>query len=180
MRRALAVTTAAAALGLSACGGDGNASSGSGQSSRERAQDGALKFAECMRENGVDMPDPEVGENGGIRIQVPEERGRVKPDNNPKVDAAHEKCEQHLQSGLNELSTEQRAELRDAGVKYAECMRGKGIDMPDPSAEGGMQFRFRAGEPGAVNPESPKFREAHEACEQHLAKVRPGAKEESP
>lgn len=137
-----------------------------------------------MRANGVDVPDPQVGPNGGIRIGTPEGSGsssseRIDPEN-PKFQAAQEKCGKHLRSGLRELSPEKRAEMRDAAVKYAECMRGEGIDMPDPQADGGMVFRYRRGEAGGVNPESPKFKAAHEACEQHLAKVRPGATEESP
>lgn len=180
MRRALAVTTAVAAFGLSACGGDG--SSTDDGSARDRAQEGALKFAECMRENGVDMPDPQVGEDGGIRItrEAGPGSGESMDGPGPKARAAEQKCGRHLRDGMPEPTPERRAEMRDAGVRYAECMRGEGIDMPDPQADGGMVFRYRRGEPGGVNPESPKFKAAHETCEEHLAKVRPGAAEESP
>ena len=34
-------------------------------------QDGALKFAQCMREHGVDMPDPQFSEDGAMTVSVP-------------------------------------------------------------------------------------------------------------
>jgi hypothetical protein len=33
-------------------------------------QAGALKYAKCMRENGVDMPDPQFVEGGGMTMQM--------------------------------------------------------------------------------------------------------------
>jgi hypothetical protein len=35
-----------------------------------KMRDQALKFAKCMREHGVDMPDPTFDSNGGARIRV--------------------------------------------------------------------------------------------------------------
>jgi hypothetical protein len=48
-------------------------SQGSRLSPEEQAerQDQALAMAQCMRENGWDMPDPEVEEGGGIAVQNP-------------------------------------------------------------------------------------------------------------
>jgi hypothetical protein len=49
-------------------------SQGEQASPEERAErhDQALALAECMREKGWDMPDPEVDEGGGIAIQNPD------------------------------------------------------------------------------------------------------------
>ena len=33
-------------------------------------QQAALDFARCMREHGVDMPDPEVDDKGRIRVRI--------------------------------------------------------------------------------------------------------------
>ena len=42
-------------------------SANSGRNSSERdAEEAGLKFAQCMREHGVDMPDPGVGRGGGL------------------------------------------------------------------------------------------------------------------
>src|SRR5688572_164615 len=123
MRRALALSTAAAALALAGCGDDG-ASPAAERSPQQRAQDGALKFARCMRERGVDVPDPEVADNGMIRIRPGGgERGAsgerpVTPG--PKEREAQEACRKHLEAGMPERTPAQEAEMRDAFVKYAE------------------------------------------------------------
>jgi hypothetical protein len=53
----------------------------------------------------------------------------------------------------------------DKAVQYSECMRSNGVpDFPDPQ---NGRLMLRAG-PGGVNPDSPEFQRAQEAC-QHLA-----------
>jgi hypothetical protein len=50
----------------------------------------ALEFAECMREHGVDMPDPQFDENGGIGIMVGGPDGpRIDPET---MQSAQEAC----------------------------------------------------------------------------------------
>ena len=73
MQRILAATAVTLLLGLSAACGNGSGDDGSalpdaaGASSASPSgddeadldpEDAMLKFAECMREHGVDMPDP--------------------------------------------------------------------------------------------------------------------------
>ncbi|MFC7647395.1 hypothetical protein ACFQX6_47920 [Streptosporangium lutulentum] len=47
--------------------------------------DEMVKFARCMREQGIDMPDPEPG--GGIRLTMPK-------GGEQKMRAAQEACEE--------------------------------------------------------------------------------------
>ena len=172
MTRALALTIAAvAASALVACGEDDESGSRAGATS---AEDGAFKFAKCMRDNGIDMPDPQVESGGRIRLGAGPDRqqGRGIDPDRPKFQAAEKACRKHLGKGVQELPAEKKAELRDAGVKYATCMRGKGIDMPDPQADGGMVIE-RGKNPG-LDPESPRFQAAHEGCKQHLADILDG------
>jgi hypothetical protein len=42
---------------------------------KQRFYDAALKFARCMRAHGVNVPDPQPGGRGGIRIAGPLGRG---------------------------------------------------------------------------------------------------------
>jgi hypothetical protein len=56
--RSLPSLLAACALGLAACGGEENAPARSPDAEMKQAE---LKFAQCMREQGVDMPDPKGG-----------------------------------------------------------------------------------------------------------------------
>ena len=62
-------------------------------------QDAAFEYAQCMRDNGVDMPDPQFY-GGGMTQQGPR---NINPDD-PTFQAAQEACE-HI---LGDLRTEAR------------------------------------------------------------------------
>ena len=154
----------AATLALAACGGDGGGGDASA-TPRERAQEGALKFARCMREQGIDFPDPQVGENGLVRVAPGPGRG---PDpNDPKLRSAHEACGEHLESGGEAPDAALTAERQEAMLAYARCMRDEGVNVPDPNPRGGLILK--AGDPEAPDPRSPAFQRADEVCHHHLA-----------
>jgi hypothetical protein len=59
-RSPLLLAAAAAVLALGACGGSNPGDGGAkGAGGRDKAFEGALKFSKCMREHGIDMPDPQ-------------------------------------------------------------------------------------------------------------------------
>jgi hypothetical protein len=92
-----------------------------------------VKFAQCMRDNGIDMPDPQTSEDGqGITIQAP---GDGAPLDEEKMKTAHEACKKHLPNGgdFKPPSPEEQDKIR----QQAKCMRDKGHDWPDPKFEGG-------------------------------------------
>ena len=130
-------------------------------------QEAFLAFAECMREHGIDMPDPEVTDEGGGRFSV----GMSGGDGPGKMDteafeAANEACRPLLENAIGEgerpqLSPEDEEKLLD----FARCMREHGIDMPDPG-EGGMVFQF--GGPDDESFDQEAFEEAQEACQDLL------------
>jgi hypothetical protein len=157
------------ALGVAGCGGrdggDGVATAGgpaskpsssAGADSRT-TKEAALEFARCMRENGVpNFPDPEVGDGGGLRLELPEGADRQ------KVDAAQEKCKRYLPNGGEppKLDPQQLEQVR----KMAKCMRENGVPkFPDPGENGGIKIE---GGPG-LDPHSPEFKAAEKACEQY-------------
>ena len=37
---------------------------------QEKMKEQALEFAKCMREHGIDMPDPTFGEGGGMTVNL--------------------------------------------------------------------------------------------------------------
>ena len=189
MRRSLvpAVTAALAltlplSLALTACGDDpddpgvatldgstdddGGDDDGGAADSEEELEEQALAFSQCMRENGVpDFPDPEV-EDGRIRMRVGgPDGGQLDPE---AMEQAQEACQDLAPRGGGSMSEEDRQEMQDRFLEYAQCMRENGYDMPDPdfSGDGGM-FRLQ-GEPG-----DPAFQQAQEACEDQLP-GRPG------
>lgn len=56
-------------------------------------QEGAFRFAECMRANGVpDFPDPDV-QGGGVRLQLPE---GIDPQS-PQFQEAQQTCQGEMQ-----------------------------------------------------------------------------------
>lgn len=169
MRSTLTWTAAATvSLALAACGGS---SGGRPAAAEDAAFDGAVKFARCMRDNGVDMPDPQrasgSSSSGAVRIGGPGFR-----PGDPKTRKAEEACREHLRFGgaRDELSPEDQAKARDAFLAYARCMRKEGIDLPDPKP-GQPGLMLRAG--GPIDPESPRFRAADEVCRPALAQLRP-------
>jgi hypothetical protein len=145
---------AATSLALAACGGGGSSAASSREEQREKFEEAALKHAECMRRNGVDVPDPKPG-RGGILFNG----GDVPPET---LEAAEKKCRKHL-AGVRppELSPEDEREFRDKALKHAQCMREQGFDFPDPkfSANGRVTQALRG-----IDPNDPGFQEAEKKC----------------
>lgn len=155
---ALAVTTGcggpAAGEGVAtADGGTSTASPSTGATTPVADEDKPLRFAQCMREHGVDMPDPDPGGKPGL----------LKIDrNDPKFAKAFDACKQYapIGDGTRTLSPEQQQQV----LAFTKCMREHGIDVPDPQPDGGIKFDKKSG----VDLSSPKFKAASEACERYL------------
>jgi hypothetical protein len=156
----LTLPLAVASVALGACGGGGadDATAGTGDR-RAEFREAALKFAKCMREHGVDMPDPKPGEGGRITLGGP----GMGPEDQPKMEAAQKACQKFLESVRPpEMSAEQEQEFKERSLKYARCMREHGIDMPDPQFQGGGRMTQRMED--GIDPNSQRFRDATEAC----------------
>jgi hypothetical protein len=153
----LTISLVAAALLPAACGDD---DSGDATAADPRAEfrEAAVDYAQCMRENGVDMPDPDPNAPG-IQLRSPPGTDRA------TMERAQEACQEILDKARPpELSAEEQSEFRERALEQAQCMREHGIDMPDPTFDGGgvrMQLP-----PGSR--EDPAFQEAVEECMQQL------------
>jgi hypothetical protein len=161
-RTLLPLLIAACALFAASCGGDGDgASAASGERPSEAEFERAREaFAQCMREQGIDFPDP--GSGGPVQIDAPPEKLR-------EAEKACAKYREDIEPP--ELSEEQQQEFKEAALAHARCMREHGIDFPDPtfSEDGGAQIRIPRGE---GDPEDdPQFREAQEACQDKLGGI---------
>jgi hypothetical protein len=189
-RSPLIVAAVAAALALGACGGSGGGGGSSNASNpQDKAFEGALKFSKCMRDHGVDFPDPQRVGSGGIKLT-----GKGINPNDPKMKAAQQACQKYMQVGGGQtLDPAKRAQLQEAGLKYASCMRQHGVDMPDPqfNGKGGVTFQSGGRSGGGpttngtkglgVNPDSPAFKAADKACNHFLGdlgKEGPGTQQE--
>jgi hypothetical protein len=127
-------------------------------------EEAMLAYAECMRENGVDMPDPQISEGGGVAIGI---NGEVDSET---LQAAQEACND-LMSGARGEPREMTPEEKDALLAYSACMREHDVDMPDPVFEGGGAVRIERGQSGEdgeggklIDPNSEVFQAADEAC----------------
>lgn len=153
------------ALALAACGSDGSGAAAA-EDPQQQAQDAALAYSRCMREHGVDVPDPQPGERG-IRLMAPD---GVPPE---RMRTADEACQKHLEDiKPPELSEEQQQEMREAALAHARCMREHGIDMPDPTFGENGEARVRIGPGSGVDPEDPDFEKAQDACRDKLPDLR--------
>lgn len=148
----------------------------------EDAEQAMLDYTQCLREQGLNVPDPEFDEDGRIVVgrstggggdtQGDGEGGDAKPENfSPEAFAkAQEVCGDPPEEAMPEFSPEDQSAMQDAALKFAKCMREHGIDMPDPEIDddGGVMMQ-RAGEGGDIN--DPNFQAAQEECQEAFAEL---------
>jgi hypothetical protein len=161
----LALTLAVAACG-SGGNSDGVASVGGKATATTSAggggdpQQAALAFARCMRQHGVNLPDPQITADG--IVQLPEQKS-------PKSRAAEQACRQYLPNGGQPASL--TAQERQRALALARCMRQHGItNMPDPQFTGN---RLVQDPPPGMELGDPKFKAAEQACVQFLPAGKP-------
>ena len=134
-RRTFGVAVAAL-LVLSACGGafaggDANPTAEDTEQGSFDEEVQALAFAECMRGNGVDMPDPAPGQGGlSEAFHAAEENY-----DQATIDEALAACEELLPQRAHEGGHD--AERGETELALAECLREQGLEVPDNLFEGG-------------------------------------------
>jgi hypothetical protein len=153
------------ALAVAACGGGGGkgggvASLGGNDKATSTTSPGGggdstqadLAYARCMRQHGIDIPDPKTDANG--RTDWGELPPGVGPDD-PKFKAAQQACRQYRPNGgqAQRPSPQQQQEM----LGFARCMRQHGINIPDPTPDGRVDLRD-------IDPDDPRFKAAERAC----------------
>ena len=163
IRGAYAVLPLVLAVALAGCGSgdgdDGVASAGNGQPAKPSAaaslsrDEMGVKFAQCMRENGIDMPDPEPGKGPQVKI--------TGGTSQATVDKAMEACRQYSPM-MNAPGG--NAQMDENNRKFAKCMRDNGVEQ------------FADPEPGQVGiridgkiADDPDFAKAQQQCQSILA-----------
>lgn len=183
----LAALTAAAVLLAAGCEGSGDnqgiasLKAGSGDATTTEAtgttvdaEQALLAYAQCMRDNGVDMEDPTVDENGNFQMVRPSgggENGEFDPTDRETMEAAREACSQYMEGVAQQFDRPDMTEMQDLMLGYAQCMRDNGVDMEDPD--------FTTDEDGSTGPggrlgfdmsqydtSDPVFQAASEACQE--------------
>ena len=166
------VLIVALAVGLSGCGSSSSSSSSTAAASASSAtaQQARLNLAKCFRAHGINVPDP--SSNGGPAGGGGSLFRTLRNYSQAQVTAARKACQQYFAQAFPRanISPQQRAQLQQQLVKFAQCMRSHGVNVPDPTfnnngtAGGGGGFGFGGGfRSGERN--SPAFQTALKACQ---------------
>ena len=122
-------------------------------------EEGVLEFAQCMREEGVNFPDPTFDIDGNPQFD------NLEIENEEEFESAFENCEDILRNALPEqfdLDPEVEAALVDASLEFSQCMRDQGIDFPDPKPG---EFGFFAFRDADIDFSSEAVQDAFEICQ---------------
>jgi hypothetical protein len=127
----VAMAALASACGSNAPAATGSGSSGTTNSAINLAQ--AVKFAQCMRNNGVsNFPDP--NSTGQMTIDAIANGSGINT-NTPAFRQALSACKSLEPPGF--MGTQRTAQQQEAALKFAQCMRDNGVsNFPDPSPDG--------------------------------------------
>jgi hypothetical protein len=162
----LSVAILAAVLSLTtACGSSGNPQAGASPSSNPA--DRAVVFAQCMRQHGVQVSDPNQG--GGVSVPGNVDAGTL--------NTAREACAKYdvKTGGAGESAAQQ-----DRNLKLAACLRRHGLNVPDPKPGQGLMIGGTGSDHGsgsgsggsgqAPQPDPAKEQQALRACQQQVGR----------
>jgi hypothetical protein len=119
--------------------GCSNAPAGTGASSdggsANAAHEGAVKFAQCMRDNGVsEFPDPDA--SGTFTIETIANGTSIDTDS-AAFQRAITTCKDLEPAGFTGFT--RSPEQQQAALKFAQCIRDNGVkDFPDPAIDDPM------------------------------------------
>jgi len=149
-------TQAGATAGGAATGGSAVAVGG------VQSANGA-RFAHCMQTHGV--PGFALGAAGAVNS------GSRIDKNSGQFQQALTKCRSLLPNG-GVPTPQQQQKLLASALKFSQCMRSHGLtDFPDPQVlpgGRGIGLRVRGGPNSDIDPSSPKFQAAAQACQKVL------------
>jgi hypothetical protein len=123
--------TALALVALIGAGCGGSGSNGGDNTNAATANEKAVKFAECMRSNGVtQFPDPDA--SGELTIDGVLNGSGLDPDSQPWTGAIAA-CKDLQPPGFTG-GGERSSEEQSAALEFAQCIRENGVpDFPDPA-----------------------------------------------
>ncbi len=143
-------------------------------------EEALLAFAQCMRENGVDMEDPTVDADGNLVFGRfgGQEPGQVSDEDRDTLGAAREACSAEFEGAALGFREVDQTALQDNLLAFAQCMRDNGyeeMEDPDFTALGpGAGGEGGGGPFGDIDPSDPKFQAAQDECSYIVAGFGPG------
>ncbi|MEA2024730.1 MAG: hypothetical protein U9N79_10650 [Actinomycetota bacterium] len=176
MRRTIIIPLLLAfGLFAAACGGtdsDAGVASLESDTQSEQAQEAdsdsvsqeeaVMAFTVCLRDEGLDVDDPIVDDQGNLR---PPRIRDIESVDHEIAEVAFESCGEYLEDVTFGLESEDRTEREDELLAFAACVRENGYDMPDPDFSKERTPGQGGGGPfGALDREDPAFQTALAAC----------------
>jgi hypothetical protein len=139
-------------------------------------QQALLDYTQCLRDNGLDVPDPQFGADGGPQFGGGTGGGGRFGDidlNSPEFQAAQEACSGLLAGVQRQQDPAAQADRQAQLLVFAQCMRDEGIDFPDPQLGTGGRPGFGGGF-GNLDFQAPEVQAALEVCRTNLGAFGPG------
>ncbi len=102
--------------------------------------DAELLLAQCIRDNNYELADPK--KPGDLRRILTPIFIEMNQEEREELYSIIENCADEYDIPLDardQATPEQQAELLDAELEIAQCIREKGIDVPDPTSENGLR-----------------------------------------
>jgi hypothetical protein len=155
-----------------------NSAGATGTTTPTDPAEAALAFAKCMRDHGVDVPDPVVqdggaGGGGGVMIAVNGGPNGSTPFDATAMDEANKACQPIMEKAAGSFdppSPEEQEKAKAQALAFAKCMREHGVDMPDPQfGDNGTITQSIGGPTGSGPPkdvDAKAMQAASEACGQ--------------
>jgi len=118
-----------------------------------------MAFVQCMRDQGIEYMDPVVDSDGNVQPPTLAEGVKVTREELAEPYAA---CSEHLEGITLGRERNDVTERVDQMVELATCLRDKGYDVDDPTAETldqwGVDFRVE------FDWDDPEAMEAYQEC----------------
>jgi hypothetical protein len=125
-------------------------------------EDAVMAFTVCLRDEGLDVEDPIVDDQGNLR---PPRLRDIADLDRDVIETAFEACNEYLDDVAFGLDSEDRTEREDELLIFAACVRENGYDMPDPDFSTPRSPGSGGGGPfGGLDREDPAFQAALAAC----------------
>lgn len=139
----------------------------------EDREEAMLAYAQCMRDHGIDMDDPTLGEGGVGRAFGLGGNGQRQIDRfGEDFQVAQEACVSYLEAARPEIDPAAEQERLEEQLLLAQCIRDAGYpEYPDPAigTDGRLQrVRGDAMQEIGIDRRSPEFQAVMGACRDEI------------
>lgn len=155
-----------------------DASAGSSPDTALSDEDAVLAYVECMRDEGIDLPDPVVADDGTIGFDT---AGISVDPTSSAFTTANEACEHLLEGADIAISNDEMTAFRDAFQRFTDCLREEGLDVGDFTFGDGNARRVVTGGGDLIDlvapaidgldPSNPTHQAAVDQCEPTLSEA---------